>query len=155
MFGSLLTRASRAHVGEALRSKDVERFWSRVAIGSADECWPWQRGVNQSGYGQISIEGKQLGAHRVSYELHYGPIPTGLHILHTCDNPACVNPAHLCTGTHGDNVQDAIVKGRMTGRKRSDTCKYGHPWTEENTYSWNGSHRACRTCQRERRRVAK
>lgn len=64
------------------------------------------------GYGQIMQFGKMLAAHRVSFELHYGPIPLGMFICHSCDNPSCVNPEHLFIGTNKDNQQDAISKGR-------------------------------------------
>jgi len=88
----------------------VERFWSKV--DKTGDCWFWQACKNQDGYGQISHHGKMLSAHRISWGIVNGPIPDGLNVLHNCDNPPCVNPAHLFLGTNIDNIQDSINKGR-------------------------------------------
>lgn len=79
-------------------------------------CWEFTGGRSGSGYGVISQAGKSLLAHRVSYELHKGPIPDGMVVMHSCDNPPCINPAHLSTGTAGDNNRDRSRKGRSRGR---------------------------------------
>ncbi|ORA05848.1 hypothetical protein BST17_08505 [Mycolicibacterium bacteremicum] len=87
---------------------------------SDDECWPWQgalggRKRDGRGYGKFTINGKQYDAHRVSWELHNGqPVPTGLQVMHACDNPKCVNPLHLTVGTNRDNVDDMVSKWRQT-----------------------------------------
>lgn len=92
-----------------------ERFWTKVAKGNPDECWLWTGSLtNSGGYGQLSrsrAEGP-VRANRVSYEMHIGPIPDGLSVLHRCDTPACVNPAHLFLGTTRDNARDMSRKGR-------------------------------------------
>jgi len=89
------------------------RFWGKVV--KSDGCWLWVGVKNTSGYGIISLgrrdEGK-VSAHRLSWELHYGPIPHGRHVLHRCDTPSCVNPGHLFIGTHQDNMKDMESKGR-------------------------------------------
>jgi hypothetical protein len=80
-------------------------------------CWLWNAYRNHDGYGRARHNGKQTGAHRVSWQLHNGPIPEGLHVCHHCDNPPCVNPAHLFLGTHRDNCVDRMLKGRGGDRK--------------------------------------
>jgi hypothetical protein len=85
-----------------------------------DDCWPWQGALGGSaGHGQTSLNRKVVYAHRVVYELTNGPIPDGLIVRHTCDNPPCCNPAHLLTGTQFDNVQDMISRGRAHWQKGS------------------------------------
>lgn len=87
------------------------RFWLHVNTTGA--CWLWNDGQRPDAYGHFRRDdGRQVGAHRFSYELHHGPIPDGLHVLHRCDNPPCVNPAHLFAGTRLDNMRDMIEKGR-------------------------------------------
>lgn len=73
------------------------------------ECWEWQGKRNRAGYG---IWRDQL-AHRLTYAAMFGPIPDGLVIMHTCDNPPCCNPNHLRDGTHADNTADKVAKGRQ------------------------------------------
>jgi hypothetical protein len=78
----------------------------------SDDCWNWTAGKDKNGYGQIKINRKQFRAHRVMYEAVKGSIPKGLVVMHSCDNPSCVNPDHLQIGTNKDNSQDMIKKGR-------------------------------------------
>lgn len=91
-----------------------DRFWSKVDKSGA--CWEWTRANNGGGYGKFPVSTptgwKMRYAHRVAYELTFGPIPDDICVLHRCDNPSCVNPAHLFLGTHGDNMQDMANKGR-------------------------------------------
>ena len=75
-------------------------------------CWLW-RGAKPGKYGHTTVRGKTIDAHRLSYTIMVGPIPNGLMVLHTCDVPACVNPAHLFLGTGSDNMKDAVQKGRL------------------------------------------
>lgn len=92
------------------------RFWNKVHfIDDATSCWEWRAGLHPTGYGTLQIgRGYEL-AHRISYRLAHGAIPDGAHILHKCDNPACVRPDHLFVGTHADNMRDMAKKGRMNG----------------------------------------
>lgn len=94
------------------------RFWERVDRRGADECWPWlgklgeKRGVASKDYGQFWVNGRLVLAPRVAWELTHGPLGPGECALHRCDNPPCVNPAHLFKGTRGDNNRDSTAKGR-------------------------------------------
>jgi hypothetical protein len=95
----------------------LERFMEKVQI--TDSCWLWLAVKNQDGYGRFRHGKKLYSAHRVSYELHIGPIPEGLCVLHSCDTPACVNPSHLFLGTQNDNIQDMERKGRAKHPKNT------------------------------------
>jgi hypothetical protein len=93
------------------------RFWPKVAIIPEHPCWEWIGKKNDTGYGSLAIrqggnKRKWYKAHRISWELHYGQIPKGLHCLHKCDNPGCVRPDHLFLGTQLDNVRDMDKKQR-------------------------------------------
>ena len=101
------------------------RFWRKVSRG--DGCWLWTGSTLPAGYGQID----QRGAHRVSYEIHFGPIPDGMHVCHKCDVPACVRPDHLFLGTPLDNMRDKIAKGRDTRGEAVNTAKLTPRQVEE------------------------
>jgi hypothetical protein len=93
------------------KADPAARFWAKVQRGEG--CWEWQGANNGKGYGCFGKEGSRpYYAHRFSWELHAGPIPDGLFVLHRCDNRRCVNPEHLFLGTQGDNMRDMIAKGR-------------------------------------------
>lgn len=75
-------------------------------------CWNWTGQVGSSGYGQIKAFGKMVSCHRLSFELYKGPIQIGHEVCHSCDNPRCINPDHLFSGTHRQNMEDMVGKGR-------------------------------------------
>jgi len=87
-----------------------DRVWARVERGPT--CWRWIGTKSAAGYGQVGAGGVILYAHRLVCEWTYGPAPEGTEVLHSCDNAACVNPAHLRWGTRAENVQDMITRGR-------------------------------------------
>ena len=89
------------------------RFWSKV--DKTNECWEWTASTTGNGYGQFWINGKLTGAHRVSYEMEYGPIPDGLQIDHLCENKLCVRPSHLEAVTQQENLRRAVVNKRQRG----------------------------------------
>lgn len=98
-------RHGDASVGDAKQKFDAH-------VRKTDSCWLWDGPRFASGYGRASQGSRKRRAHRVAYELYVAPIPEGMHVLHRCDNPPCVNPDHLFLGTHLDNMKDMERKGR-------------------------------------------
>lgn len=105
------------------------RFWAKVRITPG--CWLWLASKRHKGYGAFCFTraGKVINgrAHRISYEIHTGEVPQGLMVLHRCDNPACLNPAHLFLGTGQENVDDMMQKGRhVSGSTHipANLCEY-------------------------------
>jgi hypothetical protein len=81
-------------------------------LNPATGCHEWIGGANDQGYGYAKVDGRMFRVHRLAWALANGPIPDGLLIRHDCDNPRCVNVAHLCLGTHQDNMRDLALRGR-------------------------------------------
>jgi hypothetical protein len=102
-----------------------ERFWTKVSKRGANVCWLWTGSATSHGYGQLSspTRGKPLMAHRLSYELHYGPILRGQCVLHQCDNPLCVNPHHLTLGSKQDNSRQMRDRDRSPRGERHFNAK--------------------------------
>lgn len=98
-----------------LKSSDIDRFWSKV--DKSGDCWLWTGAISNR-YGNFGVRaGKTERAHRVAWLLTFGPIPTGGHVLHRCDNTLCVTPRHLFIGDQAANVADMVAKGRQKKSK--------------------------------------
>lgn len=126
-----------------------EYFTSRVAVSDLG-CWEWTRCRNRAGYGFLKMAARSprpIMAHRLSYELHVGPIPEGLTVDHLCFNPACVNPEHLRLLTRSENAANQLDSYKTH-------CVNGHEYTPENTTvkTRNGK-RSCKACNRDRMRA--
>lgn len=90
------------------------RFWPKVVVGADTDCWPWvAKARHPYGYGRMTAgRGVHLKAHQIAWSLKNGPIPIGLLVLHSCDNPSCCNPSHLSVGTQKANMAGAKERGR-------------------------------------------
>ncbi len=107
--------------------KYITRFLKYIDSSSGQEsCWPWMGARSEKGYGKLKCNYVNYVAHRLSYEIKFGPIPNRMLICHHCDNPPCCNPSHLFCGTVQDNSNDMKAKGRQaSGDRNVARCK---PW---------------------------
>lgn len=131
------------------------RFFALVDRRGDDECWPWLGKVDRKGRGHWSPRAPGWIASRVAWSIANGRDPQGYFVCHSCDEPSCVNPAHLWLGNNAANMADAKAKGRMANQSVTH-CPQGHEYSPENTRvritkrGW--THRKCLTCDRERNR---
>jgi hypothetical protein len=127
----------------------AERIWRHT--DRSGSCWVWTGARSPSGYGRITVGGRNAYAHRVAYEMIVGPIPAGLQIDHLCRNRCCCKPAHLQPVT-------ALVNNRRGATNAAVThCPAGHEYSGDDLRMWLDSdgykHRVCRTCVIQRARA--
>ncbi len=115
-------------------------FWTFVHFGPS--CWEWMGAKTDDGYGYRMVNNKKKLAHRLSWTMENGDIPSGLHVLHRCDNPPCVRPGHLFLGDQATNAKDMVAKGRHHCTVKT-ACPLGHAYT----WQRNGRQRVCNKCK--------
>lgn len=115
-----------------------------------DGCIEWAGTRTAKGYGQVTRDGQRMYAHRAAWIDAHGPIPDGLCVLHSCDNPPCVAVEHLHLGTYQDNAREMVERGRHF-QTRKQACPQGHPYEHVDS----GGGRRCRECKRQESRTAR
>lgn len=116
---SRVCQATRQTLSAAERNKsEINRFFNFIEWIPFHSCWEWTGCKSSRGYGELKTStGKTEIASRVSWKIHFGDIPDGMFVCHSCDNPGCVNPSHLFLGSRRDNILDMVAKDRQTGKR--------------------------------------
>lgn len=127
--------------GRAKTARDF--FWTKVR--KTDGCWEWTGSRTNKAYGQFYDGLRGVRAHRYSWEIEHGAIPSGACVLHRCDDPICVRPDHLFLGSHAENMADMTTKRRHWCQRKTH-CPKGHAYTEGNTYRKSSGARQCKAC---------
>jgi hypothetical protein len=123
----------------------------RIDRDDSTGCWNWTATI-RNGYPVMQWKGKPCGAHRIFAHMFLGfPLDNRL-VCHRCDNPKCVNPAHLFIGTNEDNMRDMREKGRNRPRSSTTECPAGHPYNPQNTTYNSKGYKFCKLCNRNRNR---
>lgn len=139
------------------RIPPIDRFNKKYTVNHATGCWEWNAGRNRQGYGTFMYAPKKhTSAHRWSYSHFKGPIPEGLQVLHSCDNPPCCNPAHLRVGDQSENMRECVAKRRFHWANKTH-CPKGHPYNGINLsleiQRGGYPNRICKECRRIRGRA--
>lgn len=120
---------------------------------TANGCLEWTGWRTEGGYGSTYYQGRSRVTHRLMYAATKGPIPEGMRVLHSCDNPCCISPTHLSLGTDAENIRQSVERGRHA--KASNThCSKSHSFEEHGVRGSNTGWRACKICDRTRQRIA-
>jgi hypothetical protein len=125
------------------KSKQTQEEWKQhiatnVSIDGHTGCWSWKKAKGSGGYGVTWFNGKTVYAHRMSYYAYVGEYDPSFLVMHTCDNPCCVNPKHLCLGTDQDNSSDMVTKDRQAKGSKNGLAKLTEsliPYIKESTAS--------------------
>jgi hypothetical protein len=132
-----------------MRANTEADFWAKGKLDEKTGCINWQGSKSKQGYGFYSLLQRTIKAHRYAWALthnvEYKDMTRSMVIMHLCDNPSCFNPAHLSLGSHKDNIQDMLAKGRRGKRAEKTHCIRGHEFTTGNTLK-SGPHRGCKKC---------
>jgi len=115
-----MSRPPRPSIGT---EEFLKIFLEKILPDQKTNCWNWLGSRDGHGYGRIGVQSKRWSAHRLAWTMHNGPVPPGLHVLHKCDNPSCVNPNHLWLGSHADNMIDRERKGRNAATRLTQDQK--------------------------------
>ncbi len=138
--------------GRKSRKGDIGRLLEKVTPEPNSGCWLWEGATNTHGYGQIWRDRRLQLAHRVSYELHCGPISDGKDLDHLCRIPLCVNPSHLEPVSHAENCRRGDHSKSASYQRNKVTCPGGHSYSDGNIYYRSNGHRECRACSLARSR---
>lgn len=130
--------------GIEMRGQSLQaRLSARSKHDPITGCILWTGVKNNKGYGRLTYESKQFSAHRVSFELAYGPINSGLFVLHSCDSPLCINPKHLSLGDQSENMRQASERGRCRGGSMQGEQHHKAKLTEKDIVSIRQDSRSC------------
>lgn len=143
-------KVTRYAIADDARQEALDRLRAQSEPGE-NGCRLWRGSLNRSGYGYLTIRGDRWMAHRLTWAAVMGEIPKGQFVCHRCDNPTCIELAHLFLGDHTENQRDMVRKGRHAKGSKTH-CKRGHELSGDNVRHING-HRHCVLCNRRRQRI--